>query len=278
MKRKYMTLVAAASSIAIVIGSVSPAFATTRVRKTPANPGGTASDTGTARSTAKEEARQQAKEEARRQAMEKARKMGLEMIDRRIRELDELLRKVRTMAKITEEERAYLVNEIQNNLDSLSSLRRKIEQETDPQALKTEIKSIVTNYRVYMVVLPKVRALEVADRANWGVQRFDALAARIQERVDKAKAAGKDVTKVQELLDKLRAKIAEAKVQIDKARAAFNSMLPVDPASAKSSLETGKSYLKAARQDFKDAIAIMRQIIEAFKAVKAPDDTGTARN
>ena len=210
--------------------------------------------------------------------MEKARKMGLEMIDRRIRELDELLRKVRTMAKITEEERAYLVNEIQNNLDSLSSLRRKIEQETDPQALKTEIKSIVTNYRVYMVVLPKVRALEVADRANWGVQRFDALAARIQERVDKAKAAGKDVTKVQELLDKLRAKIAEAKVQIDKARAAFNSMLPVDPASAKSSLETGKSYLKAARQDFKDAIAIMRQIIEAFKAVKAPDDTGTARN
>ncbi len=206
---------------------------------------------------------------------QKLRDRALLAIDKRIQALQRQLERVQNMQKIAEEDKNYLVAEIQGNIDGLNALRAKIEGDTDIATLKADIKSIVTNFRIYAVVLPKGLALMAADRANWGAQRFDVLAAKIQERIDKAEAAGKDVTKVQELLDQFKAKIADAKTHIERAREAFKSMLPVDPGGAKSALQAGKSHLKDARAAFREAIGILRQIVSAFKEMKAPETTST---
>lgn len=208
-------------------------------------------------------------------AIQKLRDRALKAIDRRIRALERELQRARNMQRITEEDKNYLIGEIQSNIDELGALRSKIEQDSDLATLKADVKSIVTNFRIYVVVLPKGLALMAADRANWGSQRFDALAAKIQERIDKAKAAGKDVTEVQGLLDQFKAKIADAKAHIEQAREAFKSMLPVDPGGARSALQAGKTHLKEARADFKTAIGILKQIVAAFKEMKAPETTST---
>ncbi|MHB0976744.1 MAG: hypothetical protein ACYC1U_06070 [Candidatus Aquicultorales bacterium] len=240
--------------------------------------GETANQGNAAQAPGLKEKKAQVLDRARELKMEKLRKRGLQMVDKRIGRLEKELIRVRSLKKISEEERAALVEEIQGALDELSILRGRIERETDAQALISEVKSIISNFRVYAVVLPKAKALEAAERANWGAQRFDTLAGKIEERIAEAEAAGEDVTALQELLEQFKAELESAKANIAEAREAFKSMLIIDPKAATMSLKEGKAELKEARQDFKDAIGILKQIKEEFKKIKDEAQDGSTED
>lgn len=258
----FKTSIAAATAVAVIAGGSFSAMAVERK----AAIGGQTAVKGTAEKAG-------ALSKLREQLIEKARNRGFQMIDQRLRALEREVSRIRAMSQLTEEQKNEIVGELESAMDSLRSLRERIANETDPQALKAEIKSIVTNHRVYKVAIPKGLALVAVERASWGAQRFDKLAERLQERIDKAKAAGKDVTDVQALLDQFKAKIADAKAHIEQAREAFQSMVTVDPEAARSAMQEGKSHLREARAGFREAIGLVRQIVQEFKEIRGSDES-----
>lgn len=220
---------------------VSPAFAVTRPSIERTNPSSKAAE--------KKQERQDA-------SMEKLKERADKEISRRIESLRKLITRISEFKKISSAQKTSLTAQVQAEIDKLTALQAKIAADTDLETLKTDVKSIVTAYRIYALFMPKIQILGSADRLQTTVDQMSSHAARLETKIGEQESNGQDVSELQTLLTDMKANIASAKTQ---AQNAIDTVTPLTPEGypdnktelqeAREMVVTSIKYLNTARQD-----------------------------
>jgi hypothetical protein len=208
-------------------------------------------------------------------SVETLRAVGDCEIRRRIATLDALDARVAGSAVITGVHKDQLrkrndVNPASYEVEraGLLELKRRIDAETDVRALRALIVDIAEEFRVYLLVVPKTYLVAGADATDKAAARLAQLATKLQELIDRAKDAGKDVTRAQALLDDMEAKTGQADALIDPV---VSSIMPLSPADwnqgvAGPAMRAARTTIQDARELLRGARANAKQIIEILRA------------
>jgi hypothetical protein len=207
--------------------------------------------------------------------VETLRAVGNCEIDRRMVTLDTLDKRVAASSIFTDlhKDQLRMVNDVnpasyEAERQGLRALRAKINDETDLKKLRELIADIAEEFRVYLLVVPKTFLVGGADATDKTVDRFGALASKLEALIDRADKAGKDVAEARRLLEDLRAKTRQAGALVDPVAGRLMPLSPSDwnegkagPAfgAARATLHDARELLRAARAD-------ARQIIELLGA------------
>lgn len=195
--------------------------------------------------------------------MTRMKERGTQEIDRRIAALSAAKTRINAMVKVSAADKASFSASIDAQVSILSTLKDKINADTDLETLKTDVKSITGSYRIFALILPRLRLLAAADRMETIADMMTDLSTNLSTRITEAGAAGNNVTALTAALTDLNAKIADAKVQYD---AVEGIVIPLNPdqgndatfqanknslISARAKIKAGGADLKVARQDIK---------------------------
>jgi len=189
-------------------------------------------------------------------------------IDRRIAALNKLTTRITNIKKLSSGDKSTLTSQIQTQITDLTSLKSKVDADTDLATLRSDVKSIVDSYRIFALFIPKIHLLAAADSMSQAADNLTTLAAKLQDRIQKAQAAGNDVTNLNAALSDLQAKVADAKTQYQNAE---NLVLPLTPdgyPANKAQLDQGRAMVKTGAQDLKTARADAVTIINGLKSMK----------
>ena len=197
------------------------------------------------------------------------RKLGDCEIDRRLDTITRLQSQVANASGLTDLDRTTLRSQLSTDTRGLTALRGKIDGETDVDALRADVTKIVTDFRIYLLMVPKTVEVIAADAELAAVARLGTLSTSLQARIDTAKAAGKDVTQAQSDLDAMDAKVAQVSPLVQGIPAA---VLPLTPAqyndgtakpilaSSRTSLQGGRGLLVGARADARACAAALKAL------------------
>lgn len=190
---------------------------------------------------------------------------GLCEVDRRLATIDRLGNAVDKARALTDEHATTLTGILDGSATGLRVLRAQIEADTTLPALHEDIRSVYTDFRIYVLVTRQVWLVIGADAADAAGAALDATAADLQVLIDRAEAAGEDVTEA-------NAHLAAMMAAIDAAQAGVaglaDEVLPLTPADWNAG--TAGPILREARQAIVDARASMRTAMaEARKVIAA---------
>jgi hypothetical protein len=190
-----------------------------------------------------------------------------EAIERRLNTLRRLADRVRDNRRLTHDHRATLTDLINDQIEGLTALDGKIQADTDRETLLADVKSIVTDYRVYLLTVPKVHLVVGADTEVAVADRLDQVAARLQTKIDEAEAAGKDVTVAQGHLDDMKAKAGDARSAASGVPESVLPLLPQDYPDNKPTLDRARDRLREGRTALREAAKLARQVVQDLKAL-----------
>ena len=185
-------------------------------------------------------------------------------ITRRIASLKMLIGRLNNLKRISADQKATLVTQVQTEIDNLTALQAKIKADTDLETLKTDVQSIVTSYRIYALFMPKIAILAMAERLDAAVDQMTDLTTKLQTRIEAAKSAGKEVGALQSTVIAMQKKIADAKTQEQNA---INVVLPLTPdgyPGNKSTLQDARKMLQKGHQDLVEARKDSKDIIKGL--------------
>ena len=194
-------------------------------------------------------------------------------IDRRLTSLGDLQGKVSGSTYLPAGGRATLLGEIRAEHDGLAALRIKIAADTDRPTLVVDCKSIVGQYRVYLLMIPKAHLMIASDAAAVIGQKLTDVATKLQTDIDRAKSAGKDTADAQQDLNNLKAAISAGTGASAPVDGILNFTLPLSPseyAADQQNVKTAKTDMATAHTDFVQAGKDAKQVVADLKALKTP--------
>lgn len=122
------------------------------------------------------------------------------MITERVNSLSNLSTRVQNDKKLTPDVKAALNEDIQTNINDLNKLKAKIDADTDVQTALTDAKQIVTNFKVYMVLEPKLQLLITLNNLQTMVTNLQTVTPKLQTLINSLKSQGRDVSKLTPLI------------------------------------------------------------------------------
>jgi F0F1-type ATP synthase membrane subunit b/b' len=196
-------------------------------------------------------------------------------INRRLTTLNNAVNRINNAKKLSAADKASLTTLIQSDITNLTTLKAKIDADTDLAVLKTDIESIVKDYRIYAMAMPKVELIALSDAILSNSDNLNNIITKFQDLINKAQSEGKDMSKAQTALADMQAKLADAKTQ---AQSVHDSVMPLTPEGYpgnKSTLESARNNLKTAKGDLQAARADAKMIITALRAALGKTKEGT---
>lgn len=201
-------------------------------------------------------------------------------ITARIAKLNALNGRVQAIKNVSADEKSHISDEVQTNISGLTSLKAKIDADTDVTVALTDEKSIYGSFRIYALIVPQGYIMASSDRIDTIVGMMNTISAKLQTRITADQSAGKDVTALQNSLDDLKSKIGDAKSQGDNAQSEVASLTPdggdktklasntAALKDARAKIKVGTGDLQTARQDAKSIIQGLKEL-EGNASVKA---------
>jgi hypothetical protein len=185
-------------------------------------------------------------------------------IQRRLIELDRLTALVNGATHLSSANRTALVSKLSADRGGLESLDTKIQGDTDASTLRTDLESIVTAYRIYVLVAPQAHLAVASDRVAAFVSLGNTIAGQIQAAIDTAKGNGKDVKVAQAALNEMRKQLQAATAAIAGIASNVIALTPSGyPAnrsmliSARISILAARAHLAKARVDAHAAVSAL---------------------
>lgn len=218
--------------------------------------------------TAQTQAETQAKTQAKTNRIQNLKTRADTEINRRLAALNLLTTKVNLLKKLSADQKTSFNTDIQNNITDLTALKVKIAADTDPITLQTDVKSIIGDYRIFALYIPKIHLLAGADAVTDMTTNLSILAIKLQTKITTDQQAGKDTTTAQAALIDMQAKITAALTQAQNVTATVIPLAPTGYPGNSSSLKSSQVILKAARSDLQTARQDAQQIIKALKSLK----------
>lgn len=206
-------------------------------------------------------------------------------INARVAALNLLETRINQMVRVSGTDKAALDATLQGAVSEMTTLKAKIDADTDAATLKTDVQSITKSYRIYLLVLPQGRITAAADRVMDIVGLFNDLSAKLQLRITEAQTAGQNVTALNASLSDMNAKTSDANIQ---AEAAVNEIINLQPdngvqatfQSNLAALKDARAKIKVAAADLKTARQDAGSIVKALASMKisaAATSTTTAK-
>lgn len=200
----------------------------------------------------------------------KLQNLGTTMIDKRtaaIQKYDGLLNQTKYISDAT---LSKVQGELSRVKGELETLKTKILGETDIDALKADVKSIATNYRVYQVFLPQSAGIVSVDRMKTYEAKLNELKSKISIKADELEQAGKDVSAIRNLISTAEGNISTGNGYITTSESKFTSMAITDPEGARTLKLDGRTALISAKQSFSEARKNMRDAVQEIKKLAQP--------
>lgn len=170
-------------------------------------------------------------------------------IGRRLGVLTKLSSVINGALKLSPADKANLTSQVNGEIAGLTALKLKLSGETELAAARTDVKSIVSDYRVYVLIGPKVYLMRAADTISANDDKLMAFSVKLQERLDTLKTAGKDVSALQTSLNDMVAKINAAKTLAAAVSQKVFALQPTDYNSDHTILIGLRDQLKTAHLD-----------------------------
>lgn len=195
-------------------------------------------------------------------------------IDRRIETIGRLRAVLNDHRHVTSRHKADLIVDLNEAEAGLRTLSREIDAATSFEQLRVLVTKIATDFRIYLVVAPKVHEVIAGDTMVWAVDEpLTDLQARIGDAIERAKDAGYDTTEAERYL-------GEMDEHMDAARSLAapvpGSVIDLDagdwPDPARSLLEQGRDDLKGAHDQIRDAARSAHAAVQALREL-FPSDT-----
>lgn len=192
---------------------------------------------------------------------------GDQEISRRLSELNKLAAVISSATKLSSTDKTTLSNEVSTTVSGLTALKTTLDNETTLEAAKTDVQSIVNEYRVYVLVVPKVHLLKVADDQLAAAAKLTDAATKLQARLTSLKTSGKDVTTLQTALDDMTTSVATAQKIASSIESGVINLQPSDYNSDHTLLTGDSAQLKTAHTALVQARKDAEIVFEGIKAL-----------
>jgi len=192
-----------------------------------------------------------------------AKQVATAAITRRVLALRELSTAAKATARLSDADKTALTNQLQDQVNGLTSLNAKIQGDGDEAAVRADAGTIITDYRVYVLTIPKARGVVVADIELTAEDRLSKLAGRLQTMIDQA--SGKDTAKARADLASLQAKLTSVTGMVSPLPAALLALQPPGYPGNRTTLEQARATLRTGRQTLGDAASLARTVITDLK-------------
>lgn len=199
----------------------------------------------------------------------------------RIADLNKLNTRIAGLKNVSDAAKTNIANEVQTNNEGLTSLKAKINADTDAGTALIDEKSIYGSYRIYALVIPQGFILAAADRVGTIADMMTTTGTKLEARINVGKTAGKDVTALETALADFSAKISDARAQAATVESGVASLVPDQGDKTKlqantAALKAARANIKTATQDLQAARKDAGTIIAGLKALHIPAATSTA--
>lgn len=202
---------------------------------------------------------------------------GENRIQLRVDNLNTFIDRVNANTYVTADQKSGLVSDAQTNITGLQALKTKIQGDTDAKTARADVKSIYTDFRIYLLVLPRDHGELWLYDGQYAHGQMLSKESDIQSAIDKAKAAGADVTTAQAKFDDYKAKVDDANTQLSAAQGLIPSLTLANYPATTDTLKMLKADLQAAHLDLKTARQDLKDIIASLKSQKVtPTPTPSA--
>jgi chromosome segregation ATPase len=194
-------------------------------------------------------------------------------ITTRIDALNKLSMRIGQMKNVSTTEVSSISTGIQTQINNLTTLKSKIDADTDVATARADAKTITGDYRTYALTIPQASIVASSDRITTLVGMINAIQTKLQARITTAQTAGKDVTALNTALADMTAKLSDATSQGQTAQSGVASLVPDQgnatiAASNKSALLSARTNIKTATADLKAARQDIATITQGLKAMK----------
>lgn len=176
--------------------------------------------------------------------LKKLKNQGARMISERINSLNRLSKLVKK-SKLTEAQKNSLLISINDQVASLTDLGVKIKADTAIETARNDVKSIYENYRIYSIFIPKIKlTISLYNQQNH-IEKLNGYFSKVQEKINQAKAKGKDTAARQKSLDDSKAMIPTISAKINQTLAAVTALKPGDyPTTSKKVINDANKSLR----------------------------------
>ncbi|MCL4366318.1 hypothetical protein M1437_03770 [Patescibacteria group bacterium] len=173
------------------------------------------------------------------QNLDNLKKRADKMINNRVSSLNKLLQRIQNDKRLSTDEKTSLSGDVQANITGLTQLKAKIDADTDITTVRADTRSIITNFRIHAIFEPKIRLLVTINHLSALQGRLSSLTPKLQTLINNLKSQGKDVSKLQSLLDDINSNLST-----------INSKLSADKQTVLSiSISSNPSVFAPVRQD-----------------------------
>lgn len=188
-------------------------------------------------------------------------------IARRLQSLSRLSTEITSAAHLTASSKTALQNEVNSAVSGLNTLKTKLDNDKTVSSAKADAQSIMNEYRVYALIVPKVHLIKLADDIQATDGKLSDLANKLQTRIATEKTSGKDVSALESKLTDMNAQIAAGQNIAGNVETKIIGLQPSDYNSDHKILAGYSAKLKAARTDNQAAYADAKAIIDTLKTL-----------
>ena len=194
--------------------------------------------------------------------VEARKRAALSAVTRRILALRERLTAARAIARLSEADRAALTTQLQEQINGLTGLSARIPGAADEATLRADVQRMVTDYRVYVLTIPKSRGIVVADLELSTADRLTALADRLAAAIDQARG---DTTEAEADLALLRSRVSTVTAAVPPLPGELLAVEPAGYPANRAVLEQTRQTLRTGRSALSDGALLARQVIADLK-------------
>ena len=189
-------------------------------------------------------------------------------IDLRLAALSKDSAAVTAAKHLTDADKSSLTSLITADTTAMNSLKTKVAGETTAAGVKADATSMVNDYRIFILVGPKVRLAIAGDAEQAAITKLRSVHDKLAELVAKAKAAGKDTAAAEQNLADMLAALDKATSDINGQVVTLLAIQPgPDGAAIRAKVASVRRALGAGRADLRAAVLEARQVRRFLKSL-----------
>ncbi|MEO5950774.1 MAG: hypothetical protein ABIQ04_04980 [Candidatus Saccharimonadales bacterium] len=188
---------------------------------------------------------------------------GSAEINRRLVSLNTLTSVISGTSKLSTEDKTSLTAEVASTVSGLTDLNTKLSNDSTLSDARTDVQSIITGYRVYALIGPKVRLIASNDNQQVIAEKQLAIIAKIQTALDAKKAN----TDLEARLISVKA-IAKNSTNVSESlKTKLLALQPSDYNSDHSVMSTYRDQLKTNHTSLENSAANLKKIVADLKSL-----------
>lgn len=193
-------------------------------------------------------------------SFEKLNKKAAKLIEERLKALEGNKEAVEKNKALSVENKTALTTQLSSGITAMNSLSARLASSTDATSTRAIITSMFNDYRIFGIVIPKVRLEARVYQLKAHAAKLSETFIKIQAKIDEQKAKGKDVTSWQKGLDDAKVLVAQNMFKLDGLLVKTSTLTPaVYGTTSKATIEAVNQDLKLISKDFNTIVSKVKK-------------------